>query len=586
MDYYGINIDLERDKLLSEHGAALVKEHYMVSNEKSPQEAFARASIAWSTFHGKTDLALAQRLYDASSQQWFMFASPVLSNAPRLDGVKTRGLPISCFGGYVGDHLVSLIKHTAELRWLSILGGGVGGHWGNVRAVSDIAPGPIPFIKTVDGDMLAYSQGKTRRGSYAAYMDISHPDIEEFIDIRTPTGDANRKCLNLNHGVNISDAFMKAAIENTVWNLVDPNDKSIRKEVQARDLWEKILETRYRTGEPYLHFIDHSNDNLNSFQRKKGLKIHGSNLCSEITLATDDERTFVCCLSSLNLDTYEEWKDTDLVSDLITMLDNVLEYFIENAPAEISKAKYSAIMERSIGLGVMGFHAYLQKNNIPFESDEARDINVKVFSNVYHKALRTTQELSKSRGEPEDIKGSGCRNAHLLAIAPNANSSIIGNTSPSIEPWSYNAFTHRTRVGSYLTINKYLKELLKKYEKDTPEIWSDIIANEGSIQHLSFLSDHDKLVFKTAVEINQEWIVQHAGERQPFICQAQSVNLFFPANVERCYVNSVHINAWKKGLKSLYYLRTRASSTVEKIFKKVERIPLSETSEECIVCHA
>lgn len=585
MLYYGIEIDLERDKLLSEHGRILLKEHYMHEYEESPQHAYARASLAWSTFEGKTDLELAQRLYDACSNGYFMFASPVLSNAPRLDGKKTRGLPISCFGGYVDDHISGLVEHSSELRWLSILGGGVGGHWGSIRSVSDTAPGPIVFLHTVDADMMAYKQGKTRQGAYAAYLEISHPDIEEFIDIRTPTGDANRKCLNLNHGVNISDAFMAAVNDNSKWDLIDPNDKTVRKTVKARDLWEKLLETRYRTGEPYLHFIDTSNKWLNSFQKAKGLKIHGSNLCSEIILPTDSSRTFVCCLSSLNLDTYDQWKDSVLVDDLVTMLDNVLEYFIQNAPNEIAKAKYSAQMERSIGLGVMGFHSYLQQKDIPFESEEARKLNVEIFQKIYYRAKTQSNVLASERTEPADIKGSGFRNAHLLAIAPNANSSIIGNTSPSVEPISSNSFTHRTRVGSFLTINKYLKEIMQKMGKDTPETWSDIIANEGSVQHLNYLTEHQKLVFKTAYELNQEWVVQHAADRQPFIDQAQSINLFFPSNTDRCYVNKVHLDAFNKGLKTLYYLRTKSSASVEKIFKKIERVPISESSE-CIVCQA
>lgn len=574
---YGINVDYARDKLFSEHGEKLVREFYMVEGETSPQDAYARAAVAWS---GK-DKELAQRLYDYASKNWFVFASPVLSNAPTPSGT-SKGLPISCFLSYVGDNLHSLINHTVEERWLSIKGGGVGGHWSDVRAVSDIAPGPIPFLHTIDSDMVAYKQGKTRKGSYAAYLDVSHPDIVEFISIRTPTGDVNRKCLNLHHAVNISDKFMDCVIAGKSWELVDPKTMVVREVIPARELWQQILETRYRTGEPYINFIDTANKHLPQQLKDLGLKIHGSNLCNEIHLPTDENRTAVCCLSSVNLEYYDAWKDTCMVQDIVRMLDNVLDYFITNAPVELSKAVYSAKHERSIGIGAMGWHSYLQCKGIPFESQEARKLNKHIFSAMRSAAHMETKELARLRGEALDMVGSGIRNAHLLAIAPNANSSIIADASPSIEPWHGNAFVHRTRVGSFLNKNKYLQKYLESIEKNTDEVWSDIIANNGSIQHLTWIPEHVKAVFKTAMEIDQTWVIRHAADRQPYICQGQSVNLFFDKNAERSYINKLHIMAWKEGLKGLYYLRTEAESRTEVIGQKVERNALKDA--EPAVC--
>lgn len=567
-------------KSYSDHAYSLLKGFYMLEEEKTPSEAFMRASRAWSG--GDEDLA--DRLFEYVSNNWFMFASPVLSNAPK-EGQHTKAMPISCFLNFVPDSISGLISHTEETRWLSVLGGGVGGHWSSVRDVSGIAPGPIPFMHTVDADMVAYQQGKTRKGSYAAYMDISHPSIVEFIEIRIPTGDADRKCLNIHNAVNIPDAFMKAVEEDDDWQLVDPHTKEVRDTIKARLLWSKILETRFRTGEPYIHFIDTTNRALNYYQRSQGLTVKGSNLCSEITLVTDEKRTAVCCLSSLNMEKYDEWKDTTIVEDLVTMLDNILDYFIANAPPQLARAVYSAKRERSIGLGAMGFHSYLQSRNIPFESQKAREVNVEMFTNIYIRAAEQSMRLGKERGEPDDLKGSGWRNAHLIAIAPNANSSIISGCSPSIEPWAGNAFTHKTRVGSHLIKNKYLEKVLDKHGKNNDETWSSIIGADGSVQHLSFLTDYERLVFKTAREINQEWVVLHAGDRQQFICQAQSVNLFFPSGADRCYVHNVHYNAWKRGLKTLYYLRTKSAKSAETISNKIERVPIPE-GDECIACHA
>ena len=581
MRYKGIDIDLNRDKLLTDYSISLLTDFYMKAGEKSPQECFARASVAWSKFQDKQDNALAQRLYDYVSKKWFLFASPVLSNAPS-DNLKIKGLPISCFLTYVPDTIEGLIDHSSELRWLSIFGGGIGGHWSDVRTVSDIAPGPIPFLRTVDADMIAYKQGKTRKGSYAAYLDISHPDIIEFINIRIPSGDVQRKALNLHNAVNITDAFMHAVFENQPWNLIDPKDNSVKETIDARKLWERLLEIRFRTGEPYINFIDTANKSLPSFLKDKGLKIHGSNLCNEIHLPTNHERTAVCCLSSLNLEYYEEWRTTTIVEDLVTMLDNVLEFFIENAPDDISRAKFSAQRERSIGLGAMGFHSFLQKKNVAWESEMAEVHNTCIFAKIKEKAYLQSQKLATERGEYPDGIGSGVRNAHLLAIAPNASSGIILSTSPSIEPLKANAYTHRTRGGSFLVKNKFLEKLLEEKGLNSEKIWSSIITNRGSVQHLELLSKEEKNIYKTAQELDQNWIIKHAAERQRFVCQGQSVNLFFPAEADKSYVNDVHLKAWEKGLKGLYYLRTEAKARAETVAEKVERVALEEDKSTII----
>jgi len=566
MQHLGLRIDLVRDELLSDQSLKLLKDYYCREDEESPQHAFARASTAYS--YG--DKKLAQRIYDYVSKGWFMFASPVLSNAP-LKKEKVKALPISCFLTYVPDSLDGLIDHSAELRWLSVKGGGVGGHWSDVRAVSNKAPGPMPFLHTVDADMVAYRQGRTRKGSYAAYMDITHPDIIEFVNMRIPTGDVNRKNLNLHHAVNLTDEFMEAVKEGKVWELRDPDTKEVRDEMPARKLWELLLETRYRTGEPYLNFIDTANRALPETMKKKGLKIRGSNLCNEIHLPTSEDRTAVCCLSSVNLELYEEWKDTNMVSDLIVFLDNVLQFFIDHAGDEISRARYSAQQERSLGLGAMGFHSFLQSQSVPFESDEAISMNRMIFKDIYNKALESTIAIGKEKGEAPDMEGTGRRNAHMLAIAPNANSSMIVDTSPSIEPWKANAFTSRTRVGSHLNKNKHLEKLLEEIGKNTDEIWSAIITSGGSVQHLDFLTDHQKNVFKTAIELDQDWLVRLGGERQEFLCQGQSLNIFFPAGATKQYLHKVHYDAWKYGCKGLYYLRTETSNKAENVAEKVKR---------------
>jgi ribonucleoside-diphosphate reductase alpha chain len=443
--HLGITIYPERDEDLTEQAIILLKDYYMLEGETSPQEAFARAAVAYC----EGDLDFAQRIYDYASKRWFMYASPVLSNAPR-ESDKITGLPISCFLSYVDDTLDSLIEHNAEVAWLSVKGGGVGGHWSSVRPVSDKAPGVIPFMKVVDSQMTAYKQGKTRKGSYAAYLDVSHPEIIEFTNFKVPTGgDINRKCFNLFNAVNITDAFMEAVQNGQTWELRCPHSGAVRSTIQARELWQRILEARFRTGSPYLNFIDTANRALPDAQKALGLSIRGSNLCNEIHLATDTKRTAVCCLSSVNLEKWDEWRDTTMVQDLVRYLDNVLKFFIRNAPEELEKAKYSAYMERSIGLGAMGFHGYLQNKGIAWESWQAASENYQIFKKIKENAIESTQELALLRGEAPDMAGTGRRNAHLLAIAPNANSSIICGCSASIEPIKSNAYTHRTRAGAH-----------------------------------------------------------------------------------------------------------------------------------------
>ena len=580
MKYDKINIDVSRDALLSEQATQLLRDYYMLKTEVSPQEAFARASLAYCN----GDYAFAQRIYDYASKQWFMFSSPVLSNAPKPKE-SFKALPISCFLTYVGDTLEDLIAHNTEVAWLSVKGGGVGGHWSDVRAVSDKAPGPIPFLKVVDSQMTAYKQGKTRKGSYAAYMDIDHPDIIEFINFKLPTGgDANRKCFKLFNAVNVTDKFMKRLESDEVIELKDPHTGLYRDRIRARELWERVLEARFRTGSPYINFIDTANKALPEALKQQGLRIHGSNLCNEIHLPTNKDRTAVCCLSSVNLEKFDDWRTTPMVRDLIRFLDNVLQAFIDNAPRDIVKAKISALRERSLGLGAMGFHGYLQKYNTPFESAIAKSLNNRIFKHIKDEALLETKLLATKRGSPGDLFGTGVRNAHLLAIAPNANSSIICGCTASIEPVKSNAYVHRTRAGSHLIKNKYLATVLDKYDMNNEITWKSIINHEGSVQHLDNLTDYEKDTYKTAFELNQEWVIEHASDRQKYICQGQSVNLFFPAGSDKSYVNSVHIRAWKGKLKGLYYLRTSSGNQAEKVGTQVQREALKD-SEECISCH-
>jgi ribonucleoside-diphosphate reductase alpha chain len=587
-----VQLNYNRDKYLSEFGIKTLEDRYMIEGEKSPQDAFARAAKAFAD-----DDAHAQRLYDYASQLWFMFSTPVLSN-----GGTTRGLPISCFLNYVDDSRHGLTNHYTENAFLSSVGGGIGGCWNGVRSVGSTtsngseSTGVIPFLKVVDAEMLAFSQGVTRRGSYAAYLDISHPEIEEFLDVRKPTGgDINRKSINLHHGVVVSDKFMKLIERATTeegfddsWDLVDPHSGRVIKTIPAKTLWVKLIQNRVETGEPYIMFGDTVQDALPEYQKAKGLQVHHSNLCSEITLATAADRTAVCCLSSVNLEEYDSWKDNEMfIPDLIRMLDNVLTHFIKNAPSELERARYSAYMERSLGLGAMGFHAYLQRHNVAFESVTAKSMNMKMFRRIKDEALRASKTLAVERGECPDGSGYGVRNAHLLAIAPNASSSIIcGNTSPSIEPYRANAFVQKTKTGSSLLKNEYLEHALDELDMNHDEVWQSIVTNNGSVQHLDFLDDYTKDVFKTGVEIDQRWVIDLAADRQQYICQSQSLNVFFPADISKQELHAIHMMAWKKKVKTLYYLRSEAMKRADKVSDEALRQYIFDAIDEnsCVAC--
>ena len=581
-------INKDRDELLTDFGKTTLIDIYLLPEEDSPQEAFMRAAKAYSD-----NDEMAQRIYDYASKQWFMFSTPILSN-----GGTKRGMPISCFLNYVGDSREGITGHYTENAWLTSIGGGIGGYWGDIRSDGTStsggsqSSGSIPFLHVVDSEIMAFSQGKTRRGSYAAYMDVSHPEILEFLDIRKPSGgDIHRKCLNLHHGVNISNKFMEL-IERCIaeptyddtWNLIDPHTKETVRTVSARDLWLKILENRVATGEPYMCFIDHINDALPETQKKLGLKVNHSNLCTEITLPTAEDRTAVCCLSSVNLETYDEWKNDKLfIGDLVRFLDNVLTSFIETAPEHVFRAKFSATQERSIGLGAMGFHAYLQKCGIPFESALAKAKNLNIFKYIKAEAVAESKRLAVKRGEAPDMEGTGMRNAHLLAIAPNASSSIIcGTTSPSIEPYRANAYVQKTMSGSFLVKNKHLEKILETKGINNEKTWTSILANRGSVLHLKDLSDYEKDVFKTSIEINQQWIIEHAADRQEFICQGQSLNVFVPADVNIKELHDIHMLAWKRKLKTLYYCRSEAIKRAELVSLKVERTIIPEA--DCLAC--
>lgn len=587
-----MQLNYNRDKYLSGFGIKTLEDRYMIEGEKSPQDAFARAAKAFAD-----DDAHAQRLYDYASQLWFMFSTPVLSN-----GGTTRGLPISCFLNYVDDSRHGLTNHYTENAFLSSVGGGIGGCWNGVRSVGSTtsngseSTGVIPFLKVVDAEMLAFSQGVTRRGSYAAYLDISHPEIEEFLDVRKPTGgDINRKSINLHHGVVVSDKFMKLIEKATTeegfddsWDLVDPHSGRVIKTIPAKTLWVKLIQNRVETGEPYIMFGDTVQDALPEYQKAKGLQVHHSNLCSEITLATAADRTAVCCLSSVNLEEYDSWKDNEMfIPDLIRMLDNVLTHFIKNAPNELERARYSAYMERSLGLGAMGFHAYLQRHNVAFESVTAKSMNIKMFRRIKDEALRASKTLAVERGECPDGSGYGVRNAHLLAIAPNASSSIIcGNTSPSIEPYRANAFVQKTKTGSSLLKNEYLEHALDELDMNHDEVWQSIVTNNGSVQHLDFLDDYTKDVFKTGVEIDQRWVIDLAADRQQYICQSQSLNVFFPADISKQELHAIHMMAWKKKVKTLYYLRSEAMKRADKVSDEALRQYIFDAIDEnsCVAC--
>lgn len=592
-EIHGITIDYTRDSLLDVAGKTRLRESYMKDEETSPQERFAFVS---KTFGSNPEHA--QRLYDYASKHWLSYSTPILSF-----GRSKRGLPISCFLNFIEDSSEGLVQNLSETNWLSMSGGGVGIGFG-IRSADDKSTGVMPHLKMYDASSLAYRQGRTRRGSYAAYLDITHPDIKEFIDMRKPTGDPNMRAMNMHHGINITDDFMQI-IENKMkdancddkWGLKDPHNGKVKEYVSATELWQTILETRMMTGEPYLHFIDTSNKHLPDFLKEKGLKIHQSNLCSEIILPTNEERTAVCCLSSLNLEYFDEWsKNKQFLKDTAEMLDNVLQYFIDNARDEISRARFSAERERSIGIGALGFHAYLQKNGIPFESPVAGNRNDKIFKHIRKGLDNANIELGKERGEAPDAMGTGFRFSHMLAIAPNASSSIImGNTSPSIEPYRANAYRQDTLSGSSLNKNKHLQKLLEEKSKesklDLDVEWSSIIANDGSVQHLKYLSDMEKDIYKTGMEINQQWIINHASERQKYIDQGQSVNVFFRPDVDIKYLHAVHFLAWKTGLKTLYYCRSEKIGKADKISRKIQREIMKEIDisaiadgDVCLAC--
>ena len=582
-------IDYSRDQLFDSLGIKRLQESYMRDDEKSPQERLAFVSTQFGT-----NTEHAQRLYDYSSKHWLSYSTPILSF-----GRSARGLPISCFLPYLHDSSAGLVDTLSEVNWLSMLGGGVGIGIG-IRSADDKSVGVMPHLRTYDASSLAYRQGRTRRGSYAAYLDISHPDILIFLEMRKPTGDPNMRTMNLHHGINIPNSFMgiiercmKDANASDDWELKDPHNGEVREVVSAKDLWQRVVDMRMHTGEPYLHFIDTSNRMMPEFQKKLGLSIKQSNLCSEIILPTDKERTAVCCLSSLNLEYYDQWKDNSLfLRDVAEMLDNVLQYFIDNAPDAIGRAKYSATRERSIGIGALGFHAYLQQQNIPFEGVMAKSINNQIFKNIREKLDDANKQLGTERGEAPDAAGTGLRFSHLMAIAPNASSSIImGNTSPSIEPYRANAYRQDTLSGAHLNKNKWLDQVIQKYlsgdgevvsQNDYNEIWSSIIANDGSVQHITWMDDWTKDVFKTSMEIDQRWIVEHAADRQKYIDQAQSLNLFFRPDSHLKYIHSVHFLAWKLGLKTLYYCRSEKLAKADKVSRKIERQVMQEIDLKAI----
>ena len=592
---HGINVDYTKDSLFDQLGLKRLKESYMREDENSPQERFAYVSSAFGS-----NKEHAQRLYDYASKHWLSYSTPILSY-----GRSKRGLPISCFLPYLDDSAEGLVDTLSEVNWLSMLGGGIGIGIG-IRSSDDKSVGVMPHLRTYDASSLAYRQGRTRRGSYAAYLNISHPDIMMFLEMRRPTGDQNMRCLNLHHGINITDDFMKIIERCMVdpeaddsWELKDQNNGQVKEVVSAKEIWQRILEIRMQTGEPYLHFIDTSNQHLPEWQKKLGLSIKQSNLCSEITLPTDKERTAVCCLSSVNLEYFDDWKNDELfLKDIAEMLDNVLQYFIDNAPDGVARAKYSAERERSIGVGALGWHAYLQKNNLPWESAQAVGRNKKIFEHIRTKLNEANKDLGRKRGSAPDAKGTGLRFSHLMAIAPNASSSIImGNTSPSIEPYRANAYRQDTMSGAHLNKNKFLDKIIKdKCVKDSKldyeEIWSTIIANDGSVQHLDILDDWQKDVFKTAMELDQRWVIQHAADRQNWIDQAQSLNVFFRPDVDIKYIHAIHFLAWKGGLKTMYYCRSEKIGKADKVARKIERdiikeIDLTQIAQDenvCIAC--
>ncbi len=591
MTKYKVNIDLSRDSLFDELGIQRLRESYMKDEEASPQERFAYVSESFASSQEH-----AQRLYDYSSKHWLSYSTPILSF-----GRSKRGFPISCFLNYMDDSAEGLVDNLSETNWLSMYGGGVGVHVG-IRNGDDKSTGVMPHLKIYDASSLAYRQGRTRRGSYAAYLDIHHPDIIQFLEMRKPTGDQNVRTLNLHHGINITDEFM-TIIEKAMkdpdfddsFQLKNPSNGEVVETVSAKYLWQKILDLRMQTGEPYLVFIDTANKAMPKWLSEKGLKINGSNLCTEIFLPPNEKRTAVCCVSSLNLEYYDDWKDDkQFILDVMEMLDNVLQYFIDKAPSTIARAKYSAMMERSIGVGALGFHAFLQKKGVAIDGVMAKSYNNEIFKHIHASCLLADSVLEQQRGSCIDA-GHGNINrrfSHHTAIAPNASSSLImGNTSPSVEPYRANVFRQDTLSGSFVYKNRFLKAQLAALGMDDDDVWASIISNEGSVQHLD-ISDQLKEVFKTAMEIDQRWLVELASDRQKYIDQGQSINLFFPANVSIKYLHAIHFLAWKSGLKSLYYLRSEKVRKADKVGAQIKRqrieddIDLKQVAEgeTCLAC--
>jgi len=590
-----IKIDRTRDSNLTDFGRATLSDRYLGANE-SYQDLFARVA----SYYGDDNLH-AQRIYNYISNLWFMPATPVLSN-----GGTKRGLPISCFLNEAGDSLDGILDLWSENVWLAARGGGIGSYWGNLRSIGEKigrvgkTSGIIPFIKVMDSLTMAISQGSLRRGSAACYLPIDHPEIEEFIEMRRPTGgDPNRKALNLHHGVLVSDAFMRAVETNSEWALKSPKDGVIQSTLSARNLWIRLLTARVETGEPYIIFIDTVNRQIPQHHKLAGLNVKTSNLCSEITLPTGldkdgNDRTAVCCLSSLNLETYEEWKDQpNFIEDVMRFLDNVLTDFINRAPDSFKDAKYSAMRERSVGLGVMGLHSFLQKKSIPLESVMSKTWNNKIFKHIQTNVDAASKKLSDERGACPDAEEYGFKErfSNKTAIAPTASISIIcGGASPGVEPVAANSYTHKTLSGSYNVRNRYLKKVLEKYGKNNEEIWSTITTNQGSVEHLDFLTKNEKDVFKTAFEIDQKWIVELGADRTPYVSQAQSINIFLPADVHKKELHQIHFQAWKKGLKSLYYCRSKSIQRAENVNNEllpettIAGTKEDQDNEECLSC--
>lgn len=583
-----MQVDYTRSDLLTDFSKATLKDRYLLPDEE-PQDLFARVAKTYSN-----DESHAQRIYDYISKLWFMPATPILSN-----GGTTRGLPISCFLSEAQDDMDGIVATWNENTWMASKGGGIGSYWGNIRSLGEKigkvgkSSGVIPFLKVQDSLTLAISQGSLRRGSSAIFMPINHPEIEEFIEIRRPQGgDPNRRTLNLHHGVVVDDAFMNAVREDTTYDLVSPKDnKEVRETVRARDLWQRLLTARVETGEPYIVFIDTVNRNIPKHHKDLGLLVKTSNLCVEITLPTGVDhlgvnRTAVCCLSSLNLEKYHEWKNQpEFINDVMYFLDNVLQEFIDNAPDTHAKAKYGAMRERSVGLGVMGLHYLYQAMGLAYGSDEAQKLNIEIFSYIKEKTEAANYLIGKERGSCPDAIDAGYENrrfSNCTAIAPTASISVIaGGSSPGIEPVAANTFTHKTLSGSFVVRNPHLAKLLESMGKNTEEVWSTIALDEGSVQSLDFLTDEQKEIFLTFKEMEQMDIINQAAARQPYIDQSQSVNIFLAGDVSKRYLNLVHMRAWELGVKTLYYVRSNSIQRAEKPSSKVERTILQEVEKEC-----